>query len=268
MAERRMCDVCGVRPAVTTMKRIAPGEPPRTEYLCEVHAAQARGGRTPLGGRPSLGGGGSLFDDFFNRFFDEAPGGRSLGTPAGRAPQRSGAEQVDITQFFSDSTSELLQRAAQQAAEWGSLDLNTEHLLWAALGDEVARRVLAEVDADPDALRAQFEEEVSKGARTQVSPSLAPDAKRALLSAYEESQALGASYIGPEHVLLALAKDEDSEAGRLLSRFGVSHIKLRGRSCAGSTAVVRRGGRRALPPRSTSTVVTLPRWRGKESSTR
>ena len=36
MAERRMCDVCGVRPAVTTMRRIAPGEPPRTEYLCEV----------------------------------------------------------------------------------------------------------------------------------------------------------------------------------------------------------------------------------------
>src|ERR687893_625232 len=228
MAERRMCDVCGVRPAVTTMRRIAPGEPPRTEYLCEVHAAQARGGRTPFGGRSSFGGGGSLFDDFFNRFFDEAPGGRSLGAPAGRAPQRSGAEQVDITQFFSDSTSELLQRAAQQAAEWGSLDLNTEHLLWAVLRDEVARRVLAEVDADPDALKAQIEEEANKGARADVSPSLAPDAKRALLSAYEESQALGASYIGPEHVLLALAKDEDSEAGRLLSRFGVSHTKLRG----------------------------------------
>jgi ATP-dependent Clp protease ATP-binding subunit ClpC len=91
MAERRMCDVCGVRPAVTTVRRIAPGEPARTEYLCEVHAAQARGGRTPFGGRPSLGGGGSLFDDFFNRFFDEGPGGRSLGAPAGRAAQRSGA---------------------------------------------------------------------------------------------------------------------------------------------------------------------------------
>jgi hypothetical protein len=56
VAERRMCDVCVVRPAVTTMKRIAPGEPPRTEYLCEVHAAQARGGRMPLGGRSSFGG--------------------------------------------------------------------------------------------------------------------------------------------------------------------------------------------------------------------
>ncbi len=159
---------------------------------------------------------------------------------------------MDITQFFSDSTSDLLQRAAQQAAEWGSLDLNTEHLLWSAVKDDVARRVLEEVDADPAAIRAQLEEEVGKGARTDVSPSLAPDAKRALLSAYEESQAMSASYIGPEHVLLALAKDEDSEAGRLLSRFGLSHTKLRGavvRGVDSSTGAAARG-----PASSTPTV--------------
>src|SRR5919199_611653 len=226
MVERRMCDVCGVRPAVTAVRRIVPGEPPRTEYLCEVHAAQARGG----GRRSPFGGGRGLFDDFFNRFFDEAPeGARRIPIgEGGAAPRGRQAEQVDITQFFSDSTSELLQRAAQQAAEWGSLDLNTEHLLWGALGDEVVRRVLEGVDADPEALRAQIEEEVSKGGRTDVSPSLAPDTKRALLSAYEESQALGSSYIGPEHVLLALVADEESEAGRLLKRFGVSHTRLRG----------------------------------------
>jgi ATP-dependent Clp protease ATP-binding subunit ClpC len=39
---------------------------------------------------------------------------------------------------------------------------------------------------------------------------------------------LGASYIGPEHVLLALARDEESEAGKLLDRFGLSHTRLRG----------------------------------------
>src|ERR687894_3317850 len=216
----KLCDRCGARPAVVAVRRAVSGEAPRTEYLCEVHAAEARGGRTPFGG-------GSLFDDFFGRFFD-APEGRS-GTPArGTVPEQRRAEQVDITQFFSDSTSELLQRAAQRAAEWGSLDLNAEHLLWAALEDGVVRRVLQGADADPDALRAQLQEEVSKGGRTDVSPSLAPDAKRALLAAYAESQALGASYIGPEHVLLALAADEESEAGRLLRRFGLSHTKLRG----------------------------------------
>src|ERR671913_1957881 len=221
----RMCDVCGIRPAVVTVRRIVPGEPPRIENLCEVHAAEARraGGRSPLGGS-SLGG-GSLFDDFLGRFFDEEPLGE---TRRGSVVPRRQAEQVDITQFFSDSTSELLQRAAQQALEWGSLDLTSEHLLYAALQDGVVRRVLEEVGADPEAIRAQLEEEAQKGGRTDVSPSLAPDAKRALLAAYEESRQLGSSYIGPEHVLLALAADEESDGGRLLSRFGLSHTKLRG----------------------------------------
>src|SRR5829696_4801320 len=241
----RMCEVCGVRPATVAIRRIVPGEPPRIEYLCGVHAAEARGERSRLGGSPL--GGGSLFDDFFGRFFEEGASGG-----AGRrsvVPERN-AEQVDITQLFSDSTNELLQRAARQAAEWGSADLNTEHLLHAALEDEVVRRVLGEADADPDQVRAQLEEETEKEARKDVSPSLAPDAKRALLTAYEEAQALGSSYIGPEHVLLALAADEESEAGKLLSRFGLSHTKLRGAVVRG----VDKGGEAREPASSTPTL--------------
>ena len=213
---QRACSVCG-RPAVTAIRRIVPGEPPRIEHLCEVHAVQARGRRPAFGG-------GSLFDDFFNRFFDEEP----RGGLASRAAPARGTEQVDITRYFSDSTNELLQRAAGRAMEWGSRDLNTEHLLSAALEDEVVRRVLDRVDADPGSIAAQLEEEAGGEGGTEAAPSLAPDAKRALLAAYEESRALGASYIGPEHVLLALAADEEGEAGRLLARFGLSHTRLRG----------------------------------------
>src|ERR687892_273309 len=222
----RMCDVCGIRPAVVTVRRIIPGEGQRVEHLCEIHAAEAGAGRSAFGDRSPLGG-GSLFDDFFGRFFDQEPtagagGGRGMASPTRQA------EQVDITQFFSDSTTQLLQRAAQQALEWGSLDLTSEHLLYAALQDGVVRRLLDEVGADADAIRAQLEEEAQKGERTDVSPSLAPDAKRALLGAYEESRDMGSSYIGPEHVLLALAADDESDAARLLSRFGLSHLRLRG----------------------------------------
>src|ERR687896_1185276 len=246
MATRRMCDDCGIRPAVVTVRRIVPGEGQRVEHLCEIHAAEAGVGRSSFGGRSPLGRGGSLFDDFVERFFDEEPvGSRGIGT----VPQRQ-AEQVDITQFFSDATSELLQRAAQQAVEWGSLDLTSEHLLYAALEDNVVRRVLEETGADPEGLRAQLEEEVQKGSRTDVAPSLAPDAKRALLAAYDESQALGASYIGPEHVLLALAADDESEAGRLLNRFGLSHTTLRGAVVRGVEA----GGEAREPASSTPTL--------------
>ena len=246
MTERRLCDVCGIRPAVVTVRRIVPGEGQRIEHLCEIHAAEAGVGvgRSPFGGS-SLGR-GSLFDDFFDRFFDEEPlGARGRGT----VPSRQ-AEQVDITRFFSDSTTELLQRAARQAVEWGSLDLTSEHLLHAALEDRVVRRVLEEVDADPEAIRTQLEEEAEKGGRTEVSPSLAPDAKRALLAAYEESRALGSSYIGPEHVLLALAADDESDAGQLLDRFGLSHTRLRGAVVRGVEA----GGAVREPASSTPTL--------------
>ena len=221
---QRMCDVCGVRPATVTVRRIVPGEGQRTDHLCEVHAAQARGGRSAFGG-------GSLFDDFFNSFFESPGGARRI--PVGGATPGRRAEQVDVTQFFSDATNELLQRAAQRAVEWGSVDLTTEHLLYAALEDGVVRRVLEVADAEPDQIGTQLEEEVGKEDRKDASPSLVPDAKRALLAAYEESQELGSSYIGPEHVLLALARDEESEAGRLLRRFGLSHTKLRGATVRG-----------------------------------
>jgi ATP-dependent Clp protease ATP-binding subunit ClpC len=171
-----------------------------------------------------LGGRQSLFDDFFSDFFSDSGTGTG-----GRVPvQQRQVERVDVTQFFSDATRELLQRAAQTALEWGSLDLDSEHLLHAALQDDVVRHVLEQIDADPQAIAAQLEEEAEMGERTDVAPSLAPDAKAALLAAYEESRELGSSYVGPEHVLLALARDTDTEAGELLERFGVSHTKLRG----------------------------------------
>jgi ATP-dependent Clp protease ATP-binding subunit ClpC len=159
----RMCDVCGVRPARVTIRRIVPGGQPRIEHLCEIHAAEARGQRSSLGG-PSLSR-GSIFDDFFSRYLD-APGGSS---PTRRTTPSRGAEQVDITQFFSDSTSALLQRAAQRAGEWGSVNLDDEHLLHAALEDGVVRRVVEEVDADPDQIRAQIEEEAERDGRPEVS---------------------------------------------------------------------------------------------------
>src|SRR4051812_5845775 len=260
MATTRMCDVCGIRPAVVTVRRIVPGEPPRIMHLCEIHAEEARAERLLFGGSP-LGGGGSLFDDFFGRFFDDEPREARGGTAA---PRRQ-TEQVDITQLFSDSTSDLLQRAAQQAVEWGSLDLTSEHLLYAALEDNVVRRVLEGAGANPDEIRAQLEEEAQKGGRTDVAPSLAPDAKRALLATYDESRALGASYIGPEHVLLALAADDESEAGRLLSRFGLSHTKVRGAVVRGVEAggEIREAGSSTPPPDQYSRDLTQMAREGK-----
>ena len=217
MSEQPRCPRHG-RPAIASRVRLRPDGTQETEYLCEIDLAEERMQRG-FGRR-------SLFDDFFSDFFGDGPSG---GPTEGRvsAPQRQ-AERVDVTEFFSDATRALLQRAAQTAVEWGSLDLDTDHLLYGALQDDVVRHVLGQIDADPDAIADQIEEEASQAERTDVAPSLSPDAKAALLAAYEESRELGSSYVGPEHVLLALARDTEAEAGQLLERFGVTHTKLRG----------------------------------------
>ena len=240
----RMCDVCGVRPAVGTIQRIRPGSPPETLHLCEVHLAERRGMGSGFGG---LG----MFDDFFSRFFSDAAGGGGGGGPEGPRTSRT-VEQIDVTQLFSDSTRDLLQRAAQTAAGWGSLDLDTDHLLHGALSDEVVVHVLEQAGADPKAIAAQIEDEADRGKEVDVAPSLSPDAKRVILSSYDEARELGSSYIGPEHVLLALARDEDTEAGEILRRFGLSHTKLRGHVVRG---VDRQGQRTAA-----STTRTLDQY--------
>src|SRR6185312_14549494 len=180
-------------------------------------------------------------------FFGDSQTARTGAGRGAAVPPRQ-VERVDVTQFFSDATRELLQRAAQTAVEWGSLDLESDHLLHAALEDGIVQHVLRQVDADPDAIRSEIEEEADKAQRTDVSPSLSPDAKAALLAAYDESRELGSSYVGPEHVLLALARDQESQAGQVLQRFGVSHTKLRG-------AVIR--GVEAGRPRESSSTPRL-----------
>jgi ATP-dependent Clp protease ATP-binding subunit ClpC len=214
-AEQHFCERHH-RPAVASRVRTLPDGTQEIEYLCEIDLAEER--------MANRFGGRSLFDDFFSDFFG------SEGEPAAarRAASQRQVERVDVTQFFSDATRSLLQRAARTALEWGSLDLDTDHLLYAALQDDVVRHVLQQVDADAEAIAAQVEEEAERGERTDVSPSLSPDAKAALLAAYDESRELGASYVGPEHVLLALAADGETQAGRLLQRFGLSHTRLRG----------------------------------------
>jgi ATP-dependent Clp protease ATP-binding subunit ClpC len=219
-ADQPVCPRHG-RPAVASRVRLRPDGTQEVEYLCEIDLAGEQMSSS-FGGPRS-----SLFDDFFSDFFGDGPSSAGGSTRRPAAPQRQ-VERVDVTQFFSDATRDLLQRAAQTGVEWGSLDLDSEHLLYAALQDDVVRHVLRQIDADAEAIAAEIEEQADKAQRTDVSPSLSPDAKAALLAAYEESRELGSSYVGPEHVLLALARDDESEAGQLLQRFGVSHTRLRG----------------------------------------
>jgi ATP-dependent Clp protease ATP-binding subunit ClpC len=149
--------------------------------------------------------GSSPFDDFLAHIYRAGGGGM-------RPVQR-----VDITRLMSGRARELLGTAAAEAAELGGTDLDTIHLLWAAANLEPTRQLLSRAGADPDALARVIETQERRGETRREAPQLTPGAKRALLDAHQISRSLGSTYIGPEHILFALAVNLESAAGRMLS---------------------------------------------------
>jgi ATP-dependent Clp protease ATP-binding subunit ClpC len=171
------------------------------------------------------GYGGSPFDDFIARIFGAA----------GNPPPPG--HRVDITRLMSGPARQLIGTAAAKAAEQGA-GLDTEHLLWAAATLEPTRQLLARSGADPSAIARAAEEQQGRAAGTVgpaprqtpgatpeqapgAAPHLTPGAKRALLDAHQISRSLGSTYIGPEHILFALAVNPESGAGRIL---GAAHV--------------------------------------------
>ncbi|MCS0600059.1 ATP-dependent Clp protease ATP-binding subunit [Streptomyces sp. LP11] len=162
------------------------------------------------------------FGDFLGRFFG-GPGGN------GGAP---GPRHIDIGRLLSQPARELVRGAAQYAAEHGSRDLDTQHLLRAALSKEPTRSLLSRAGADPDSLATEIDDRAGPiqhppgETPPPTSLSLTPAVKRALLDAHDMARASGAGYIGPEHVLGALASNPDSAAGHILhaARFAASGL--------------------------------------------
>ncbi|MGY1805602.1 ATP-dependent Clp protease ATP-binding subunit [Blastococcus sp. SYSU D00922] len=178
---------------------------------------------------------GSPFDDFFARYM----GG-----------SRQPRQRVDITQFLSEQARELVNAAARRAAEVGSPDLDTDHLLWAMTDEETTRHLIGRAGADPAQLRADLDGLARRGEPRGETPALTPAAKRALLDAHQISRALGSTYIGPEHLLFALAVNPDSPGGRLLRQRGVTPETLQ-QAASGAGGGQGAAGR---PPSSTPTL--------------
>ncbi|PZF86872.1 ATP-dependent Clp protease ATP-binding subunit [Micromonospora deserti] len=151
--------------------------------------------------------GSDPWDEFLARYFGRGEGGRRP------------AHRVDITRLMTADAREMLADAARRAAQRQSSDLDTDHLLWAALQREPLRDLVRRAGADPDTLINALGGRGDGAPRGEVPPnlSLTPAAKRALLDAHQLSRAMGANYIGPEHILMALPLNPESPAGRMLA---------------------------------------------------
>jgi ATP-dependent Clp protease ATP-binding subunit ClpC len=165
------------------------------------------------------GPGSGPFDDFLASFL------------GGASPR--GVQRIDITQLMTEPARQLVGAAAQQAAERGNSDLDAWHLLLVVTQVPPLRQLLSGAGADVDALQRTADEQLPRGEARTEPPSLTPTAKRTLLDAHQISRALGSSYIGPEHIVLALAANNDSPVGRALGGQGVTPQSLQRSAASG-----------------------------------
>jgi ATP-dependent Clp protease ATP-binding subunit ClpC len=165
----------------------------------------------PLERAASFGMG--LLDEITKRLF----GGDQSGD-AGPQGQRA-----DVSRLLSAEARELLQLAAERAADWGSTNLSTEHLLYAATQLPATRYVLVRAGANVDDLARRMEAAADKRPRSadqEGTPPPSPAAKQALLDAHTESRTVRSKRIGPEHIVLGLAANPETVAGQALRALG------------------------------------------------
>ncbi|MDQ0994597.1 ATP-dependent Clp protease ATP-binding subunit [Streptomyces sp. V3I7] len=158
------------------------------------------------------------FSDLLNRFFGMSP-----------ASSPPAVQRVPIGRLLTDAAQELINLAAQRAAEDGTSELDTEHLLWASTKVDPARALIARAGIDPDSLADKVADALpQEPGEAFAEPGLTPAAKRTLGEAYAHAQDMGSTYIGPEHILGALLADADSDAARLLRDYAPDVKRLRG----------------------------------------
>jgi ATP-dependent Clp protease ATP-binding subunit ClpC len=108
--------------------------------------------------------------------------------------------------------------------------IGTEHLLLGLLREEegLAARALESLDVDLDGVRAQVTRVIGQGdepATGQV--PFTPRAKKVLELALREARSLQHNYIGTEHILLGIVRENEGVAARILLDFDADAEMIR-----------------------------------------
>src|SRR5437870_4128973 len=126
---------------------------------------------------------------------------------------------------FTDRARKVMQLANQEAQRFNHEYIGTEHILLGLVkeGSGVAANVLKNLDIDLRKIRLEVEKIVQSGPDMVTMDKLpqTPGAKRALRFSAEESCELGDNYIGSQHLLLGLLREEDGVACKVVIQLGL-----------------------------------------------
>ncbi|PIW40292.1 MAG: NDP-hexose 4-ketoreductase, partial [Chloroflexi bacterium CG15_BIG_FIL_POST_REV_8_21_14_020_46_15] len=125
----------------------------------------------------------------------------------------------------------VLTRAQGEAQRLGHNYIDTEHLLLGLTQQEsgVASKVLANLGISQSKVQSAVEFLIGKGQKPSTTDEvgLAPRAKKVIEFAIDEARRLNASYIGAEHILLGLLRENEGIAHTVLENLGVTLDKAR-----------------------------------------
>ncbi len=127
-------------------------------------------------------------------------------------------------QGFTEKANNALNLAVQSAEQLGLSYVGTEHVLLGLLkeGSGVAYTALSRCGLTAETIESRLAASGS-GSPTQLTANdFTPRTKRVLRTAVSASARFGSSYVGTEHLLLALISDSDSYAVSFLNEAGVS----------------------------------------------
>ncbi len=128
---------------------------------------------------------------------------------------------------FTERVRKVLAMAREEAARLHHEYVGTEHILLGLIreGEGVAAAVLSNLSVDLEDIQQKIEETVKKGKAAQAAGPDLPytsRAKKVLELAMGEARELNHSYVGTEHLLLGLLREEKGIAAQVLSEAGVN----------------------------------------------
>src|SRR4051794_14511269 len=135
-----------------------------------------------------------------------------------------------VFERFTERARQVVVLAQEEARILKHNYIGTEHILLGLLREEegLAARVLESLDITVERVRAQVVRIVGSGEEvTSGQIPFTPRAKKVLELALREALSLGHNYIGTEHILLGLVRENEGVAARILLDFDADAEKIR-----------------------------------------
>jgi len=129
---------------------------------------------------------------------------------------------------FTKKAEAALMLAKEIAVALGHSYIGTEHILWglAKEGTGIASSVLASNGINEERIRLKILELVGGGDGSGPTLAYTPRTKRVLELSYAETRRMGQNFIGTEHILIAILREGESVAVKILTDLGCDIRKL------------------------------------------